>query len=180
LLKVKTFHDAEAIVVDHVPGAGKHKGRLGALVVEMPDGTRFNVGTGYSDKERESPPALGEIITYRYQELSDGGVPRFPTYVGVRIDAAWTGQKPKKSAPVVSLPSPAPSSSAAARYFELVDGKSSKFWEIKLDGSSVTTRYGRIGASGQSTTKDHGSAAAAQTEHAKLVTEKTKKGYAER
>lgn len=180
LLKVKTFHDAEAIVVDHVPGAGKHAGRLGALVVEMPDGTRFNVGTGYSDKERESPPALGEIITYRYQELSDGGVPRFPTYVGVRIDAAWTGKKPKKSAPVVSLPSPAPSSSALARYFELVDGKSSKFWEIKLDGSSVTTRYGRIGASGQSTTKDHGSAAAAQAEHDKLVIEKTKKGYAER
>lgn len=180
LLKVKTFHDAEAIVVDHVPGAGKHAGRLGALVVEMPDGTRFNVGTGYSDKERESPPAIGEIITYRYQELSDGGVPRFPTYVGVRFDVAWTGKtKPKKSAVPAAVATP-PSSSAAARYFELVDGKSSKFWEITLDGSRVTTRYGRIGASGQSTTKDHGSAAAAQAEHDKLVTDKTKKGYAER
>ena len=36
-----------------------------------------------------APPPLGSIITFRYQELSDGGVPRFPTYVGVRHDVAW-------------------------------------------------------------------------------------------
>jgi DNA ligase 1 len=88
LLKVKTFHDAEGRVVAHEAGKGKHKGRLGALVVEMPDGTRFNVGTGFSDKERESPPEIGEIITYRYQELTKDGVPRFPSYVGLAIDKA--------------------------------------------------------------------------------------------
>jgi DNA ligase-1 len=84
LLKVKTFHDAEARVLAHVPGAGRHKGRLGALLVELADGTRFNVGTGFSDKERQAPPAIGSLITFRYQELSDGGVPRFPSYVGLR------------------------------------------------------------------------------------------------
>jgi DNA ligase-1 len=26
------------------------------------------------------------MITFRYQELSEAGVPRFPSYVGVRID----------------------------------------------------------------------------------------------
>jgi DNA ligase 1 len=87
LLKVKTFHDAEARVVDHLPGTGKHEGKLGALVVELADGTRFSVGTGFSDAERASPPPLGAIITFRYQELSDDGVPRFPSYVGERIDA---------------------------------------------------------------------------------------------
>jgi DNA ligase-1 len=86
LLKVKTFHDAEARVVQHAPGTGKHKGRLGALVVELPDGTRFNIGTGMSDKERGAPPRIGAVITFRYQELSDDGVPRFPSYVGERID----------------------------------------------------------------------------------------------
>lgn len=89
LLKVKSFYDSEAIVIGHQPGTGKHKGRLGALLVEMPDGTRFAVGTGLSDVERSQPPALGQIITYRYQELSDGGVPRFPSYVGVRHDIKW-------------------------------------------------------------------------------------------
>jgi len=88
LLKVKSFKDDEARVVGHLGGAGKHKGRLGALEVELRDGTRFSVGTGLSDKEREQPPAVGTIITFRYQELSDDGVPRFPSYVGVRIDAA--------------------------------------------------------------------------------------------
>jgi DNA ligase-1 len=88
LLKVKSFKDDEARVVGHVAGAGRHKGRLGALEVELRDGTRFSVGTGLSDAERESPPTVGTIITFRYQELSNDGVPRFPSYVGVRIDAA--------------------------------------------------------------------------------------------
>lgn len=100
LLKVKSFHDAEAKVMEHLPGTGKHKGRLGALLVEMPDGTRFSVGTGFSDAEREKPPKLGAIITYRYQELSDGGVPRFPSYVAERHDfdfgAAVKAAKAKK------------------------------------------------------------------------------------
>jgi len=64
----------------------QHKGRVGALVVELANGTRFNIGTGLSDAERDAPPAIGAVITFRYQELSDDGVPRFPSYVGERID----------------------------------------------------------------------------------------------
>ena len=86
LLKVKSFLDADAIVIGHQAGAGKHKGRLGALLVRMADGTEFAVGTGFSDKERSDPPAGGSTITFRYQELSDGGVPRFPSYLRIRSD----------------------------------------------------------------------------------------------
>jgi DNA ligase-1 len=86
LLKVKSFLDAEATVVKHVPGAGKHKGRLGALFVRLADGTEFSVGTGFSDAERKDPPPVGAVITFRYQELSEGGVPRFPSFVRVRED----------------------------------------------------------------------------------------------
>ncbi len=99
LLKVKTFFDAEAIVVGHEPGAGKHLGRLGALVLELENGTRFNVGSGFSDAERESPPPVGALVTFRYQELSDAGVPRFPTYVGVRIDGEWKGRAASTTSP---------------------------------------------------------------------------------
>ena len=87
LLKVKTFHDADAKVVGHVPGKGRHKGRLGALEVVLGNGIRFSVGTGFSDAERDQPPLIGSFITFRYQELSDGGVPRFPSFVRVRADA---------------------------------------------------------------------------------------------
>ena len=86
LLKVKRFHDAEATVLEHLPGAGRHKGRLGALAVQLPDGTNFSVGTGFSDAQRENPPSIGSTITFRYQELTDGGVPRFPSFVRVRTD----------------------------------------------------------------------------------------------
>jgi DNA ligase-1 len=87
LLKAKRFHDAEACVIGHQPGAGRHKGRLGALAVVLPDGTEFAVGTGFTDAQREQPPAVGSTITFRYQELTDRGVPRFPSFVRVRQDA---------------------------------------------------------------------------------------------
>jgi DNA ligase-1 len=86
LLKVKTFHDAEAVVMEHLPGAGRHKGRLGALQVQLPDGTTFSVGTGFSDAQRNHPPPVGSTITFRYQELSDRGVPRFPSFVRIRME----------------------------------------------------------------------------------------------
>ncbi|HEX3659656.1 MAG TPA: DNA ligase [Pirellulales bacterium] len=84
LLKVKRFHDAEAQVIEHQGGAGRHKGRLGALLVQLPDGTMFSVGTGFTDAQREDPPPVGSLITFRYQELTDRDVPRFPSFVRVR------------------------------------------------------------------------------------------------
>src|SRR5438876_4823201 len=44
LVKVKNFHDGEAQVLKHLADAGRHKGRLGALLVEMADGTSFSWG----------------------------------------------------------------------------------------------------------------------------------------
>ncbi len=84
LLKVKSFKDDEAVVIAHQAGAGRHEGRLGALVVRLASGVEFSIGTGLSDRERESPPPVGSTIVFRYQELSDGGVPRFPTFFAVR------------------------------------------------------------------------------------------------
>ncbi|MBL9094693.1 MAG: DNA ligase [Planctomycetaceae bacterium] len=91
LLKVKRFLDAEARVVDHEPGKGRHSGRLGALICELPSGVRFSVGSGLTDAERERPPAIGSLITFRYQELTERGAPRFPTYVRLRTDVAAAG-----------------------------------------------------------------------------------------
>jgi DNA ligase-1 len=87
LLKVKRFQDAEAVVRGHEPGKGRHKDRLGALLVEMANGIRFAVGTGFSDAERSNPPPIGSTITFRFQELTDAGVPRFPSYVGIRTQS---------------------------------------------------------------------------------------------
>jgi DNA ligase-1 len=95
LLKIKTFHDAEAVVLAHQPGKGKFKGLLGALAVQLPDGTEFSVGTGFSDAQRAAPPPVGSVVTFRYQELSDGGVPRFPSFVRL-AKTAESGPSPEK------------------------------------------------------------------------------------
>lgn len=76
LLKVKRFQDAEARVTGHQDGKGKHKGRVGALLCEMACGKKFKVGTGMSDHQREHPPKVGAIITYKFQELTPDGVGR--------------------------------------------------------------------------------------------------------
>lgn len=197
LLKVKTFHDAEAKVIGHQPGAGRHKGRLGALLVTLPDGTEFSVGTGFSDAERNMPPALGSTITFRYQELSDGGVPRFPSYVGVRRDepiavvnspsdardpasADAVSKAPRKPQHSPSAITPPQVAGNAVRYFEFHDEKSAKFWEISITDCIMTVRYGRVGTQGQTQDKSFPDPAAAIKQAEKLVGEKTTKGYVEK
>jgi DNA ligase-1 len=86
LLKVKKFLDAEAIITGYQAGKGRHKGRVGALLARFGNGVEFEVGTGLKDKERDNPPAVGSIVTVKYQELTKDGKPRFPVYVGVRPD----------------------------------------------------------------------------------------------
>lgn len=201
LLKVKSFHDAEARVVGHLPGAGKHKGRLGALDCVMPDGTRFSVGTGLSDDERKNPPPIGSIVTYRYQELSNDGVPRFPSYVGIRDDVAFPGDVavPVRGPSPAAAPRPAAASAAAApvgaapatsrsaspriepepevlyRRFER-DGRS---WEIALDGKSHRIR--RVLAAGglETSTRTFPNARAAWLDAERKVNEARADGYSE-
>lgn len=173
LLKVKSMRDAEARVLKHLEGAGRHKGRLGALLVELPDGTTFSVGTGFSDAERESPPPVGSLITFRYQELSEAGVPRFPSYVGVRADGPPT--PPAKQGKVAAKAA----SAAGTRRFEFSEEGSNKFWEVSVEGKAVTVRYGRIGSQGQANTKSFPDEDAAARHADMLIQEKIGKGYAE-
>jgi DNA ligase-1 len=84
LLKLKPLHDAEATVIGHAPGRGRHAGRLGALRVRADDGTEFLIGTGFSDAERDSPPPLGSVVTYTHRGHTEGGVPRFASFLRLR------------------------------------------------------------------------------------------------
>ncbi|MEM7015134.1 MAG: WGR domain-containing protein, partial [Verrucomicrobiota bacterium] len=58
-----------------------------------------------------------------------------------------------------------------------MDAKSKKFWNIELDGTSHTVKYGRIGTDGQSSTKDFPSEDKARASMEKLVKQKLSKGY---
>lgn len=86
LLKMKPWKDAEAVVVGYTPGKGKYRGKTGALVMQMPNGKRFRIGSGLTDALRRKPPPIGTRITYRYQYLTKKGVPRFPRYLHIWED----------------------------------------------------------------------------------------------
>ena len=92
LQKLKREHDAEARVLGSVPGRGRHLGRMGALRVEMPGGQVFLLGSGFSDAERENPPAPGSIVTYRHRGHTEAGLPRFATFLRVHQPAPGPAQ----------------------------------------------------------------------------------------
>jgi DNA ligase-1 len=86
LLKLKTYDDAEARVIAHLPGKGKYTGMMGALSVETPDGRRFKIGTGFTDAVRADPPPIGTWVTYKYFGLTNKNIPRFASFLRVRYD----------------------------------------------------------------------------------------------
>ena len=86
LLKLKPYYDAEAKVIGHTPGRGKHKGKLGALIVETPEGIKFKLGTGFSDNQRENPPKIGSLVTCSYHDKTKNGKPKFASFLRVRVD----------------------------------------------------------------------------------------------
>lgn len=86
ILKVKSYQDMEAVVVGHLSGSGKNAGRLGALLVQLPNGIQFKIGSGFSDAERRSPPPIGATISFKYYGLYQSGIPKFASFLRVRQD----------------------------------------------------------------------------------------------
>ena len=86
LLKMKPWEDAEAVVIGHLPGKGKHAGNMGTLRVRAEDGREFSLGTGFTDQQRRDPPPVGTTVTYRYHDLTRTGLPRFASFLRVRVD----------------------------------------------------------------------------------------------
>ena len=58
--------------------------------------------------------------------------------------------------------------------------RAEKFWEILQVESKVTVRFGKIGVDGQLIIKDFETKEEAEAHMAKLIKEKTKKGYIEK
>jgi DNA ligase-1 len=84
LLKLKPHMDAEAKVIKILNGSGKYDGMMGSILVEMPSGIRFKIGSGFSDEERRTPPKLGEYVTYKYHGFTERGIPRFASFLRIR------------------------------------------------------------------------------------------------
>ena len=81
LLKLKPWQDAEATVIEILPGKGKFSGMMGALLLKDKSGHIFRIGTGFSDSERRNPPPPGSVITYKFTGTSKKGLPRFAGFL---------------------------------------------------------------------------------------------------
>ena len=88
LQKVKTFLDGEYPIVGFTQGTG---GETGCVMWECqtPDGQTFTVRPRGTHEERKvlfqhGSDYVGQQLTVRYQELTDGGVPRFPVGIAIR------------------------------------------------------------------------------------------------
>ena len=98
-LKFKKFKDAECEVIAVNKGSGKYEKFAGSITCkafggkddkeragEPKEGTIFKIGSGLSDENRQKPPKIGSIITYKFQNLTSNGKPRFPIFLRVRED----------------------------------------------------------------------------------------------
>lgn len=80
IMKLKMHQDAEATVIGYIGGKGKYQGMLGALKVKTTTGIVFKIGSGFNDDERANPPAIGSIITYKYNGKTQADIPRFARF----------------------------------------------------------------------------------------------------
>lgn len=95
LIKFKGELECDLMVVDWEEGTGRNVGRLGALVLESRcGGVKVNVGTGFSDDDRNSISAkssIGRIVSVKYNaritdKNSNIGSLFLPVFVEFRAD----------------------------------------------------------------------------------------------
>lgn len=96
ITKVKPFEDGEAVVIGKVEGSGWLEGSLGTMVCRLldkkgkPTEVEFEIGTGEGltkglrQELWNDPHLVGSIVNFKYQRLSEDGVPQLPTYRAIR------------------------------------------------------------------------------------------------
>ena len=88
LQKYKQFKDSEYKIIDFTEGSNNEKNAV-VWICETKDGYIFNVrpkGTIESRRKHfeNGDTYIGKMLTVRYQELTDDGIPRFPVGISIR------------------------------------------------------------------------------------------------
>jgi DNA ligase-1 len=97
LLKLKTFVSWDCKVVGIYEGEGKNVGRMGGITVLQENGVECNLGTGWSDEDRDyiwqhQDEFIGRTIEVQYQELTPDKKMQFPSFVRWRDLGPNTGK----------------------------------------------------------------------------------------
>jgi DNA ligase 1 len=54
---------------------------MSAILCRNSAGVEFKIGGGFDLNWREHPPKVGSKVTYKYQNLTNLGKPRFPIFL---------------------------------------------------------------------------------------------------
>ncbi len=156
----------------HLGSGVVHKMPGGAmLIVPVHAQHRGRIFLPFADDDPKTAEVLSKVLLLaRDQEIHDPNILEQIQVLGKIAPDKKAKKRPSKRAVVEG---------AVKRYFELADEKSSKFWEVGVDGKEVTVRFGRIGAKGQTRVKEFASPAAASAHAEQLICQKTGKGYEE-
>ena len=81
ILKVKKFYDDEGLVI----GLNySNNGEFKSLQLKLNNGIIFNLGGGFSDIQRKNPPQIGDIVTFKYYDLTKNNKPKFASFLRIR------------------------------------------------------------------------------------------------
>ncbi len=84
ILKVKKFRDMEGEVISINRGAGKYQNMMGSLTIKLENGVVFRLGNGFKIEERENPPQIGQIVTFKYFGFTKKKKPKFASFMRIR------------------------------------------------------------------------------------------------
>lgn len=90
LLKLKPRQRIECKIIGMLEGTGKYEGMLGALIVQTSQGKIFNVGTGFTDEDRdciwlrEVNNYKNKLIIVEFRDYSEYGTPIEASFKGFK------------------------------------------------------------------------------------------------
>ena len=84
-LKVKKYFDTECRVLKVLPGKGKYRSKMGSVLCQTDNGKQLKIGSGFKDKDRDNPPAIGSEITFKYYGFTKKGQFKYPVYLRQKL-----------------------------------------------------------------------------------------------
>ncbi len=84
-LKVKKYFDTECKVLEILPGKGKYQNMMGSVLCQTQEGKQVKIGSGFKDKDRNDPPAIGSEITFKYYGFTKKGKFKYPVYLRQKL-----------------------------------------------------------------------------------------------
>jgi DNA ligase-1 len=82
ILKVKKYYDMEAVVIGI--NYRKNSTIMKSLKVQLKNKVIFNLGGGFSNKQRLNYPKKDDIVTFKYYGFTKLGKPKFASFLHIR------------------------------------------------------------------------------------------------